>query len=224
MRIVLALSLCLVPFTALAKKPPAKKVAAPTVAPEVAAPTVAPEIAAQKALMRKPAAMDHLRAFVVDDTCFPDDALTGSPDGSSLESRTIGDVKSTSVMRRNNAKSTLAEWKTWLQKFVKPGHKIGYGLSTLGDTYYGPKAVCLFTPAAVEAGEIGHIVNKLHPELEKVSYRIVFGDAEIEKLKKTPAAAHRLALVYDDDTVMMFADLDELRLATEAQVFTLVTF
>ena len=67
-------------------------------------------------------------------------------------------------------------------------------------------------------------MNKLHPELDKLSYRIVFDVPQLDAIKKAPPTAHRLAIVHDEDNVMMFVDLDELRTATEAQVFQVVKF
>ena len=67
-------------------------------------------------------------------------------------------------------------------------------------------------------------MNKLHPELDKISYRILISMPQIGKLTKAPTTAHRLAIVYDEDEVLMLADLDELRTATDGQVFELVKF
>lgn len=203
MKLPIALALSLVPALALADKPPK-------------------QVTAQQALLRAPGALDHLRAFAVDEKCFPDNALEGkdTPHGASLSKDKDGDKESVSLTLDGPSRAPLAKFKTWVAtKFKKTDRTFGYSPTVMANMFYGYHAECLITPAVLDHGEIGHVTNKLHPEIDKADYRLAFPAASIAKLKKLPAGTLRIAFVYDDDNILtnFAADMD----LTEATVISL---
>ena len=190
---------------------------------------VAPRsLAEQKELLKAPGAIDELKIYAVDEACFANQVMTPQqgkwPAGLGVEVLKEGKINYRSVTLSGPAPAPFAEFARFLEKLIPKKRKLGYGLQVVGDTVYGPRAMCLITPFVLGEGDIGRIVNKQNPALDNESYRLGILRTGLAKLRKLPKSVVRVVVVYGEDLILMPIGLPALRTQKDMAVFEVMRF
>lgn len=174
-----------------------------------------PKLAEIQKLLKRPKVDPHLKAYLVDESCFPATLDARAPKGASLEVAAENDI----AVRSNLTTTGLGNFKAfsaWARKFGTKRRRILFGLSTMADTVYGYKAWCVVTEPLLVGTQVGFARND--------EMAAILWDGELlANIKKQ--AGHRLAIVFDDVLVVGDVPLEEARLTVEPRfAWKLVAF
>lgn len=185
--------------------PEAEGTAAPATPPVV----LPPDEAALGARFRGPAPLDHVRAFVADESCFlldriPKEAGRVQTSSIGLTDLAEGDRHLTVAETTGDSPKELADLRAFVAAFPKAQHRFAiekFGWELNGQRSYQWRAYCLNASALFGGpAELGRVKRK-DGSFDEDRYWVGLAPKALAKIQALPPEARRLVFLYDDDVL-----------------------